>query len=321
MKLQGKNTGLVYIIIVNWNGWKDTIECIKSLNKLKYKRNKIVIVDNDSKDIPIEHLKTSNNIHLIQLDKNHGYSYANNIGIKYALKNNAEYILLLNNDTIVSSNLLDEFIKIFKKYPKVGALAAKIYYYHDKKKIWFAGGQIRKETEFPIHLGFNEIDNGQFNKIVDTPFINGGAFFIKTAVIKKIGFLDDKYFYMYEDADWTSRIISAGYRCLFVPTAKIWHKVHRSTKGRSAEWWYYDQRSYLLWLKSHFPEVRLYKTAIHPFWIFFQDSAIDLYRKGILQFPKNLKRHIFILLAKMIGTVDYLKSYYGECPEVIKAWN
>ena len=157
--------------------------------------------------------------------------------------------------------------------------------------------------------------------MIDIPFINGGAFFIKTEVIKKIGLLDEKYFYMYEDADWTSRIISAGYRCLFVPTAKIWHKVHRSTKGRSAEWWYYDQRSYLLWLKSHFPEVRLYKTAIQPLVIFFQDSAIDLYRKGILQFPRNLKKQILILLAKMIGTIDYLKSYYGECPEVIKTWN
>src|SRR3989344_3899986 len=108
---------LVYIILVNWNRWRDTIECLNSLKKLTYSNFKIVVIDNGSTDKSVVKLKKySSLIKLILLGKNYGFSYANNIGIRWAIKNNAKYVLLLNNDTIVSPDLIDILVKSMHKY-------------------------------------------------------------------------------------------------------------------------------------------------------------------------------------------------------------
>jgi GT2 family glycosyltransferase len=322
MKLKEKNNSLIYIIIVNWNGWKDTIECINSIKQLAYTNYRIIIIDNYSTDESLKQLSVlKSDIKLMELEKNMGFAGANNLGIQYAVKNKAEYILLLNNDTIISSGLLTEFVNIMNKYPNAGALAAKVYYYDNPKKIWFAGGKIRKESEFPIHLGFDETDTGQFNTIVDTPFINGSAFFIRADIIKKVGLLDERYFYMYEDADWTTRILNAGYKCLFVPKAIIWHKVHRSTNGRSALWWYYDARNSLLWSKKFFPKKTTFTIILPIITSLFEDYIHII----VIQPPKlwieNWKKVTVNWIAKLYGIIDYFRGQIGECPDFINKLN
>ncbi|EKD44671.1 MAG: hypothetical protein ACD_71C00052G0002 [uncultured bacterium (gcode 4)] len=310
---------LVYIILVNWNRWRDTIECLNSLKKLTYSNFKIVVIDNGSTDKSVVKLKKySSLIKLILLGKNYGFSYANNIGIRWAIKNNAKYVLLLNNDTIVSPDLIDILVKSMHKYPSAGALGVKVYYYDQPDVLWFAGSFIDRYGEFPTHIGLGEVDKGQYDKICDIPFINGSAFFAKAEAIKKIGLLDERYFYMYEDADWTSRFLKAKYRCLYVPQAKIWHKVHSATGGKTPCWWYFDARSRLLWNKSYNPQRSFIRIVSPCLTSIIEDIRISILTKDPKYWLECWKKAFINWLARLIGIKDYLCGYYAECPKIVK---
>lgn len=310
---------LVYIILVNWNGWKDTIECINSLKKLSYSNFKVIVIDNGSRDESRVRLKKySSFIKLIHLDKNYGFSYANNVGIRWAIKNNAKYVLLLNNDTVVSPDLVEVLVKTMHKYTRVGALGVKVYYYNQPDVLWFAGSYIDRYGEFPTHIGLGEKDKGQYDKICDIPFINGSAFFAKVEAVSKIGLLDERYFYMYEDADWTSRFLKAKYRCLYVPVAKIWHKVHRATYGRTPSWWYFEARNRLLWTKLNFPEKKLFN-KIKPYLFSIIGSIwIPITTRHPRYWFKLCRKGFANWLAEIFGIIDFLRGYYGECPNFVR---
>lgn len=341
-----KENGLVYIVIVNWNGWRDTIECIDSLRKLTYSKYRVVVVDNGSTDESISELQTYPYINLITTGKNLGFSGGNNVGIRWAMEQEVEFILLLNNDTVVAPDLLDAFVEVANRHPHVGAMAAKIYYFDQPEVLWFAGGKVTNHLDCPGHLGGGEKDQGQYDQICDTLFINGSAFFARAKAISDVGLLDERYFYTFEDADWTMRFLQAGYRCLYVPQAKIWHKAHRATGGRTPCWWYYYERSRLLWLRTHFPEISLgtalksslvsialevlasvrtckrritsrpcgrFSAEEHKF-IFLQPVSIS--RLG--RWLNSWRRWVTKWVAILTGIVDYLRGHYGECPLFVR---
>lgn len=132
----------VYIILLNYNGWKDTVECVKSLAVIKGTDTHIVVVDNCSTDDSVEKLKAElpDEVTLLQADENNGFSAGNNIGIRYALKNQADYVLLLNNDTVTDQDFLTPLVEFASRTPDCGCISSRIYYYYDKNKIWFDGG-------------------------------------------------------------------------------------------------------------------------------------------------------------------------------------
>lgn len=266
----------VTIIILNFNGWKDTIKCLESLSQISYPNYSVLIVDNNSSDESTKKIKeyfeenlkiyskylvynpinksinpteytekksksldvcnsndsTSKKCIIISNDKNYGFAEGNNIGIRYALKHTRpDYILLLNNDTVVDKNFLEELVNNGETDEKIGILGPKIYYYDKPNVIWSAGCKIAWKTARGIHIGINELDQGQHDKKQEVEYISGSAFFIKTEVIKKIGLMDKIYFLYFEESDWTLRANQAGYKSLYVPTAKIWHKVSQSGGG------------------------------------------------------------------------------------------
>lgn len=308
----------VYIIIVNWNGWNDTLECLESLEKLLYHYNHVVVVDNGSTDESLEKLKKApQKFKLISLKKNYGFAYANNIGIRLAVKNNAKYVFLLNNDTIVARDIIDVLVENMGKYKDAGALGVKVYYYSKPQVFWFAGSFVDREGEFPTHIGLGEKDHGQYDKIQNIPFVNGSAFFARVSAIQKIGLLDERYFHMYEDGDWSTRFIRANYSCLYIPKAKIWHKVHQSTGGQTSTWWYFDARNRLLWTKLNHPEKNLFNTAKPYFFSIINDMKLTMTTSHPKYWPKLLKKIFFEWIAKIIGIFDYLRGYYGDCPRFI----
>ena len=152
----------VFIIVLNWNNWSDTIGCLESLNKANYPNFEIVVVDNGSKEkmkIPVlQPGRYSPKIKVFYNKKNLGFSGGNNIGINYALNQGADYALLLNNDTIVDNNFLNELIEAAEKDEKIGILGPKIYYHKDPQMIWSAGGKIVSLGTRGIHIGLDEID-------------------------------------------------------------------------------------------------------------------------------------------------------------------
>jgi GT2 family glycosyltransferase len=227
----------VAIVIVNWNGQKDTIECLESLYRIDYPDYEIIIVDNHSDDDSVKRIKEfyeGGKFTIIENEENYGFAEGNNIGIQYALKNlNPKYILLLNNDTVVNVDFLKELINAGEKDAQIGILGPKIYYYDKPDVIWSAGCKISWKFARGIQIGSDEVDKGQYDDQKEVEYVSGSAFLIKTDVIDVIGLMDRKYFLYFEESDWTLRANHAGYKSLYVPTAKIWHKVSRSGGGIS----------------------------------------------------------------------------------------
>ena len=293
----------VYIIILNWNGKDDTIECIRSLRKINYDNYKIVIVDNGSEDDSVfEIRKNFSKIKIIENKKNLGFAGGNNVGIKYAVENEADYILLINNDTAVDENFLSELIKVGESDEKIGLLGSKIYFYSEPNRIWFAGGKINWLKNKGEHIGLDEIDNNQYDKINEVDYLTGCCLLVKREVIEKIGVLAEDYFLYYEDTDFSVRAKNAGYKIIYVPKSKIYHKISRSTKPGSSSYIYYHVRNGLVMAKRN--GSFLNKMAIYPYCVF-------LFLKQVIKiiFLPQKRNWIYAVLR---GEKDFLLGKMGK---------
>lgn len=237
------------IVTVNWKQDEKTAEFVNSLKKLKLPKQirlHKIIVDNESKS----KLKQSNlgklpQVNIIEVKENLGFAGGYNIGIKEALKKDCQFILLINNDTLIGDpNLLLKFLQVYKEHKKVGIITSKIYFakgyefhksrYHQNEKgkvIWYAGGFIDWKNVFSIHQGMDKVDKGNYNKTKETKFISGCLMFIPTKVFKKVGLLNESLFAYFEDADFCVRIIAAGLKLIYIGDTFIWHKVAQSSGG------------------------------------------------------------------------------------------
>lgn len=269
----------VSIIILNWNGWEDTIECLESVYQIRYPNYDVIIVDNKSEDDSIQKIRayangeivpessfysyceenkpidfieytsvdneynSLNTIHhedirkkkliLIRNERNSGFSGGNNIGIRYALENlNPDYYLLLNNDTVVHPEILSELVKGMCDERTV-ITGAKCYYYNYEGRtdvIWYAGGEI-DFWWYPIirHTGIRKIDQlTERGKIEECDWVTGAAMMLSKAA--PIKYLDERFFFGYEDVDICMKTKSQGYRITVALNAKVWHKVGSSRK-------------------------------------------------------------------------------------------
>lgn len=223
---------LVYIIVLTWNGKKDTIECLDSLSRINYPNYKILVVDNASTDGTMDVIKKNYpDVEYIYNSKNLRYAGGNNVGIDFALKKNADYILLLNNDTIVESNFLQHLISTATSNPDIGIIGPKIFYYDQPGLIWYAGGKIEWWKGWIYHKGIRELDSEKYSYKMETDFVTGCCIMIKRELFEKIGKIDETYFIYGEDVDFCIRARRAGYKIFFDPDAKIWHKLSVSTGG------------------------------------------------------------------------------------------
>ncbi|MEK7526653.1 MAG: glycosyltransferase family 2 protein [Patescibacteria group bacterium] len=238
----------VSIIILNWNRFDDTKECLESLDKLKLKDNiqvNVLIVDNGSADDSIAKLKklSFKNINPDYLlnGANLGFAAGNNRGMEKAIKEGADYLVVLNNDTIVHEELITSVISNMESNNVVVAAAPKIYFakgfeFKDKYKqsdlgkvIWYAGGEIDWNNVYGTARGVDEVDEGQFNSSVETDFATGACLFLKTTALKEVGLFNEKYFMYYEDTDLSQRLKLAGKKIVYDPSGVIWHKVAQSS--------------------------------------------------------------------------------------------
>lgn len=261
----------VFVSILNFNGRKNTLECIESLKKIikpNYKLT-ILVIDNGS----IEKLNLDDdswgniNLKVIRQEKNLGFSGGHNIGFKYALSNGADYVVILNNDTYVDKNFLSELLKVAEKDSKIGILASKIYFapgfeYHknryDKKELgkvfWYAGGEMDWKNIIGHHRGVDSIDKGQFDQIEETELATGCCMMIKREVLEKVGIFDDRYYLYYEDSDLNIRVKKAGFKIMFVPRSVIFHKNAGSAGGSGSTLQdYYITRNRLLFGMKYAP--------------------------------------------------------------------
>jgi GT2 family glycosyltransferase len=221
----------VSIVIINWNGADDTIECVESLRKIDYPRYNIFIVDNGSSPSDVKVLREALDKHcrIIELKKNLGFAIANNIGIMIAIQNGAQSVLLLNNDTIVDKNFLKELLLASGKDQRIGILGPKMYFYEKRDRLWYAGGKLNMYLGHKQE-GLSKLEIGQFNSVKRTDFVSGACMLIKKDIFNTVGLLPREYFLGWEDIDFCVAAQRSGYSCLFVPTSIIWHKASVSYK-------------------------------------------------------------------------------------------
>jgi len=220
----------VIIVIVNWNGLQDTVECIESLMKIEYPNYDVIIIDNGSSNDEAKKLKGRfGGIRVVEIKRNLGFAIANNIGIQIALRDDPEYVLLLNNDTIVDRKFLKKMIVVAESNSHTGILGPKMYFYDDKNMLWYAGGKLNmyfKHTQ----EGLLNHDDGKYNEIKKTDYVAGACMLIKRDVFENIGLLPREYYLGWEDIDFCIAARRKGYLCIFVPSSKIWHKASASFK-------------------------------------------------------------------------------------------
>lgn len=260
----------VFISIVNYNGNKDTLKCLSSIEKLN-KKNLVlhtIVVDNKSvQPFAAKDNYKDVNLEIINSEENLGFSKAHNLAIKLALDNKADYILILNNDTELDKDFLVELLKPFKHDEKIGVTVPKIYFYkgfefHKErytesekgKVIWYAGGITDWQNVIGSHKGVDEVDKGQFSRAEETDFATGCCMLVKAEVFKKLGLLNKSYFLYYEDSDFSQKVKKEKYKILFVPNSVIWHKNAGSTGGSGSELQdYYITRNRLIFGLKYAP--------------------------------------------------------------------
>lgn len=247
----------VGVIIVNYNGRDDTLQCLRSLAGLTYPGGvDIIVVDqpapggrDGTPEIIREQFPT---VHVIENDENTGFAGGSNVGIRAALARGALYLFLLNNDTEVEPGLLEPLVARAEGDPKIGVVGPTMLYHARPDTVWSAGGRIDWRGQ-SLLLGEGEKASAleNTNEAREVDFIVGCGLLVKRSVLEAVGLLDERYFLYFEETDMCARARKAGWRVLHEPRARLWHKVSQSTGEDSPLTLYYMRRNQLLYLGEH----------------------------------------------------------------------
>jgi GT2 family glycosyltransferase len=304
----------IFVILLNWNGIKDTLECLASLQKVNYPNFQPLIVDNGSTDNSVAVIRASYpHVPILETKTNLGFAGGNNVGIEWALAHHAEWILLLNNDTLVDPNILLEFLCAAKAQPKAKILGAKILRYHEPKILDHLGGfWNEKKGEFTSPEQ-GTLDHDYFN-MRQVDYVCGAAFFMHRSVPKTIGLLEPRYFLFWEESDYCCRAKKAGIEIWTAPKAIVRHKISSSFTGGKPHTEYFWWRSRLLWVERNCsPEEKrnLYKKIIVPqIWKMVRHYLL----RFLFTFGKQRKQKLKRNKAGCLGVIDYFRGYFGNCP-------
>ena len=242
-----KTNPLVSIILINYNGSTDTMECVESLTRVTYDNVKIIVVDNASTDNSVEVLKQNlnyENVILVESPENNGFSAGNNLGILEARRLDSGYMLILNNDTLVEPGFIEPLLEVFDSDAQVGCVISKILYASEPDKIWYAGGTFNPWFCRAGHDAYNLTDN-KVDEVKPVEFASGCCMLLSGTAIEYTGLMDEDYFLYVEDTEYSLRLRKAGFKLMYTSKSVIYHKVSASTKAGSDLSQYYTIRNTL----------------------------------------------------------------------------
>ncbi len=314
----------VTIVILNYNGLEDSLKCLESVFKIDYPNFEVVVVDNASKISPAEIKTKFPKTILILNNENLGFAQGCNVGIKRALESKAAYILLLNNDTEVDPNILNAFIAGALKKPKGGIFGGTILRYSSPTVIDHVGGMWdpKKAEFFSLGAG-NPIENKKFQEMQKVDYVCGCLFFIKREVIEKIGFLENKYFLLWEESDYCYRAKKMGFEIWTAPLAFVKHKISASFSGGKIHSDYFFWRNRFLWIERNlsFKEKAALLKILLPKTVGLLKitliKSLELFLLKNFYSKKLNEKKVLNLLRKkaaLRGVADYLLRKFGPAP-------
>lgn len=241
----------IITIILNTNRRDDTLACLDSLTQSTYQNHKVIVLDNASTDGSVEAIRDKfPAVEIIALKDNKGYAGNNNVGIAAALEQQADWVFVLNEDTILDPACLSHLIEVGESDPKIGIVGPLVYHHNEPNVLQSAGGRLSRYWE-GSHIGQNEVDSGQFPLPRKVDWISGCAILLRRQVIEQVGMLDERFFYYWEETEWCLRSSKAGWHIVHVPQAKLWHKGVQRDYSPKPSVTYYSTRNRLLMLAKH----------------------------------------------------------------------
>jgi len=232
------------VVVLNWNGRADTIAALASLSACRLPPGweaTLLMVDNGSTDGSAEAVRHEfPAVDVLALAVNRRFAGGNNEGVRRALEGGADAVMLLNNDTEADPGLFEHLLAALEADPAAGAAAPLILFAAPRDHIWYAGGRCAPALGLAAHRGLRAVEHGQYRVVEPTGYLTGCCLLARREVWERVGLLDERYFIYAEDADWSLRARAAGYRLLFVPRARLWHKVSAAT-GAASPWKIYQR--------------------------------------------------------------------------------
>lgn len=280
-----ENEPLVYIIILNYNGYKDTIECVNSLKKINYKNYNVIIVDNNSIDESEKILKEKfKQYTIIQTGENLGYAGGNNVGIRYAVKNNADYICILNNDVIVEKYFLEELVKYLYNNHNAAMVGPMICEYSNERIVQSTGAMINlyKGNVPPLNCGKTQDEINQ--KVIKCNYIGGACILVRKEILDEIGLIPENYFLFFEETEWCLKAKKRGYDIVCYCNAKVNHKGSASINKVSGLSEYFMHRNRVVFEKRNANLVQLICFYVY---LFLQTVYIIILKKQSLNILKH----------------------------------
>lgn len=292
---------LVITIILNSNRKEDTLAAVSSSLANDHVPHRMIVLDNSSTDGSVEAIRSAYpQVEIIELDHNLGYAGNNNIGVQAALVQGADWIFVLNEDTVLAPDCITRLIEAGNADPRVGIVGPMVYHYDEPNVIQSAGGKMDRHWR-AWHMAQNELDQGKYITPHAVEWISGCAIMVRRAVVEQVGGLDERFFYYWEETEWCLRAREQGWRILHVPQAKLWHKgVQRSYKpGPNVT--YYSTRNRFLMLSKH-------KAPIMAWMIAWGQTLRTLLSWSVKPKWRVMSQH---KLAMWQGTIDFLNHRWG----------
>ncbi len=246
----------VHAVMLNWNSYEYNAACITSLKRSVVPFEKIIVVDNGSTDGSIGRLErefSDRQVIFLRNERNEGFAGGMNIGIREAFSRGADMVFSVNNDTEVDPECLGLLVDALQADPGAGIAGPSIMYFGNRDKIWLVGGYFSR-----VRAGITVPGKGKTIQEISpqarrVTFLTGCAVLIRKSVFERVGALDTSYFFYSEDLDFDLRVLDAGMHLLFVPTAKVWHKIEEVATDRTSPYvLYHLARSTVLVFRKRF---------------------------------------------------------------------
>ena len=266
----------VTVLTLSWNKKFHTLEWLDAVGRLEYPNFDVLVVDNGSSDgSPAAIRKRNPSVTVIENGENLGYSRGFNVGMEHAFGSGADYVLVMNNDAVIDPEALTALVDVAQTDPKIGFVSGKVFHYFRSEELQTVGTERHPYLVAGRQIGFGEEDHGQYDEPAEREISDDVYLLVSRAAFEAVGGYDPEFFIVHENVDWCIRLREAGFKIMYAPGAKIWHK-GKAGGGWSAHFVFYQTRNDFVLVAKHAPRTKALVAAVmlaaylQPKWMIFR---------------------------------------------------